>query len=43
MKTATRWIFVLAVRVFSTAYSAGHGECFGYSVKDSVHKFEVYV
>jgi len=43
METASQWIFVLAVRVFSTAYSTGHGEWFGYSVKDSVHKFEVYV
>ena len=42
MKTATRWIFVLAVSVWSTAYSAGHIEWFGYPVKDSVYKFEVY-
>jgi len=43
MKTATQWIFALAVRVFSTAYSAGHREWFGYPVKDSVHKFEGYI
>jgi hypothetical protein len=42
MKTTTRWFLVLAVGVWSTAYSGGHMEQMGYPNTNSVYKFEVY-
>jgi hypothetical protein len=42
MRTATRWLFVLAVGFWSTGYSAGHMEQMGYPNTNSVYKFEVY-
>ena len=42
MKTASRLIFVLAMSVWITAYSAGHIEQAGYPNTNSVYTFEVY-
>src|SRR5437870_1880059 len=42
MKTKLLWVFALAFGAWSTAYCAGHAEWFGYPVKDSIYKFEIY-